>query len=70
MRTNEYAKRNNRTKKCMNKQELIHKLDDIYNEVIKFYPNDTTLEDDVKEILMTIDDLQQKIEWNLKTTIN
>lgn len=49
----------------MDKQELINKLNDIYNEVIKFYPNDNTLDDDVKEILINIDDLQQKINWNL-----
>jgi peptidoglycan hydrolase CwlO-like protein len=49
----------------MDKQNLINKLDDIYNEVIKYYPNDTSLEDDVKEILMIIDELQQKIHWNL-----
>jgi len=51
--------------KYMNKQDLIHKLDDVYNEIIKFYPNNISSDNDVKDILMSIDELQQKIEWNL-----
>jgi hypothetical protein len=51
--------------KYINKQHLIHKLDDIYNEIIKFYPNNISSDNDVKEILISIDELQQKIEWNL-----
>jgi len=59
-------KTQNKMEKYMNKQDLIHKLDDVYNEIIKFYPNNITSDNDVKDILMSIDELQQKIEWNLK----
>lgn len=59
-------KTQNKMEKHMNKQDLIHKLDDVYNEIIKFYPNNITSDNDVKDILMSIDELQQKIEWNLK----
>ena len=46
-------------------RELIQRLDNIYDDIVKDYVHDGKIDDDVSNILRMIDELQNEIKWVL-----
>lgn len=47
------------------KDLLIKNLDKMYNDIVQDYVHDNNIDDDISDILETINNLQNKIKWTL-----